>query len=76
MKYENKLNLPAFIELDIKEKIRDINIISQADDFVFQFIEHENFRILKHRIEFEQNELNTELLNYLYFQLSLVKIRS
>ncbi len=59
VEYENKLNLAAFIELDIKEKIRDVNIISQADEFVFQFIDNVDFRILKHRIEFEQKDLNT-----------------
>jgi DNA repair protein SbcD/Mre11 len=57
--YKNEFNLPAFIELDIKEKIRDVNIISQADDYVFKYIDKDNFRILKHRIEFEQKDLNT-----------------
>ncbi|MCH2023533.1 MAG: exonuclease subunit SbcD [Saprospiraceae bacterium] len=57
--YTNIFPLPAFIELEIKEKIRDTSILTKLDEFVYQFDDEERFKILKTRTEFEQGVLNT-----------------
>ena len=38
---------------------RDIQLIADVDEFVFQYVDDGPVKILKHRIEFEQEDLNT-----------------
>lgn len=58
--FEQQAALPAFLELEITEPKRDIQLISEVDEYVFQQSDNPLFKILKHRFVFEQNELNTK----------------
>ncbi len=57
--FKQSLSLPVFVELEVHAIQRDIQLIADVDEFVFQYVDDGPVKILKHRIEFEQEDLNT-----------------
>ncbi len=51
--------LPTFVELEVCAPKRDIDLIAQVDEFVFEYAKQDIVKILKHRIDFEQEDLST-----------------
>jgi len=58
-KYNPEFNLSSFVELEIEEETYSSSTIAAMEEMVSEYVDQDNFKILKNKISFEKGQNNT-----------------